>query len=450
MAETSLTPPVAPAAGFPDAGKHNADVASKLLKQDLINTPPEVQPASDALDALAEQFNKEKEAKESGAPPAVEPPKEGMTEAEKAEAEAKAKADADAAAKKETEKEEWREQAEKIFKDSPTLPAGAAPKSSEAFAAIKEKAVQEISARETELEKLRTEIAKLGEQLKNPVPPELTKELEDHRAWRAKLDVESDPKFKEFDKTISASREFIYAQLQKHPVITPEVIAEIKKHGGPDHVVMQKLFDAIKDPTTQRLIESKIADIEMQKYSKEQVIKATKDNVQQYMADREKQAKENVGQHNTITKQFLDPMLKELKWFAKKELDAKADEPTRKSAEEHNKFVDETNQQLTAAYQDDSPQMRAILLVGMAQLFNLQKVHANTQTELAAAKKALEEVTAKWEKVKGASTSRLRESAAPSTGTPKIKPAETINTRPADALDALAKQVMEERQAKGV
>jgi hypothetical protein len=104
---------------------------------------------------------------------------------------------------------------------------------------------------------------------------------------------------------------------------------------------------------------------------------------------------------------------------------------------------------MQAALQDDSPRMRATLITGVVQLFNLQRQHAKTVSELEAKTKALDDVTAKWEKVKASGRSRLPESsAAPGAAVQKPKAAD-VNTRPQDALDAIAKQVMEERARTG-
>lgn len=452
--------------GFVNPEKHNQGVAQQLLKQDLINAPAETGPAGDALDKLAAEAS-EKHGSEN--PPGIEkkvvpepkpdpdpkakakvdegtpPPKKADEGTPPPADEVKAKADAEAKAKSETEA---KESADKFFKDSPGLPPGSSPKASEAFSGIKIKAAQEISARETEIEKLKKEKAELEKKLENPVPPEVTTELEDHRKWRAKLDVEHDPKFKTFDKTVTEAQDFIYAQLKRSPVVTPEVLAEIKKHGGPENVNLGKLFESIQDPTMQRLVESKVADIEMAKYQKEQAIKLAKDNITQYVEDRRKQVATLHNSHTTATQQRMEPLLKQLEWTAEKAVDPKADEATRKAAEDHNQFVTTTKQQLAAALQDDSAEMRAILLVGMAQLFNVQRQNASMKTELDAAKKSLAEISEKYDKVKSSSTTRLRESGAPAGGVATVKPADQFNTHATDALDKLAKQVMEERAAK--
>src|SRR6185369_5758814 len=241
-----------------DATAHNAEVARKLAEQDAAGrtttaAPADLADSSSALDKLAEAQAKEKENPPEDAAPEVTPTTPEVTPEEKAKAdEAAAKAAADLKADQ--------ERAEAFFKDAPKLPPNASPKSSEAFNSIKIRAAKDISERDAEIEKLRKEIAERDEKLKNPLPPETEKEIKELREWRAKLDVDADPKFKEFDKGIEQTREFIYSQLLQNPNINPSLIDAIKKHGGPEMVKWDKIFDGLKDPTLQRIIESKIAD----------------------------------------------------------------------------------------------------------------------------------------------------------------------------------------------
>jgi len=416
----------------------NKQVAADLANQgaDHLPTPEDHAAAGDALDALAKGVIEKKEnpPEPAAAAAVVKEP----TAEEKAAAEAKAKIDAELSAA-----------AEKIFKDSPGLPPNASPKSAESFAAIKTKAAQDIVQRDAEIERLKKENAELTERTKQPIPDSVTKELEDHRNWRAKLDVDADPKFKAFDKTVEEAREFVYAQLKKSPVVTPAILDEIKKYGGPDKVNLSKLFEAIKDPTIQRLVESKVADIEQAHYNKEQAIKATKDNISQYLEERTKQTQAAMTQHNTATKARVQELSTALEWLKPKTAEANADDAAKKSVEEHNAFIADTQNQLAAALQDDSAEMRAILLIGMAQLFNLQREHKISTDRLATTEKELKETKEKWEKVKNSSISRLRESGATTTAAVQ-KPksiAEQTTLSAGDALDAIAKQVMEKKTA---
>lgn len=426
--------------------ENNAEVAAKLLNQDNLGKPSssdELAHTTDALDALVAKKGEEKKAEletpkpdEKPAPATPKPDEKPVAKTEPKSDEKPVTPAPDPTA------EAHKKRADELFKDSPSLPANASPKSNEAFSSVKLKAAQEISALEATVEKQKKEIADFQAKLKNPVPEEVTRELNDHRQWRAKLDVETDPKFKEFDKKVSEAQEFIYSQLRKSPAITPEVIEKIKSYGGPENVNLEKIFESMKDPTIQRMVESKVADIEMAKFGKEQAIKSTKENISQYLTERQKQWEESATAHNTATQTQLDQLTGKLEWLKEKPDDA-----------EHNKFVAEVQGHIKNGLQDDSPEMRAIMLAGMAQLLYLQRVHEGAKSNLESerksheeTKKLLTEATAKLDKFKNASVSRLRESAAPPGGRlPEAK--KDVDFRPASqALDDIAKQVVEERQ----
>lgn len=435
--------------GFPDVSKNNADVAAALIDQGKVSTTPDVNAETgDALDAILKQKTgtddaalKEKEDADAKAA-AEEAAKKAAENDPVKQAEAKAAADKIEADKK---------RADDIFKDSPSLPPNSSPKASEAFSTVKVRAAQEISAREQEIEKLKKEKQELETKLAAPVSDEITKELESLRAWRAKLDVDADPKFKEHEKTISTSQEFIYAQLRKSSVVTEEIVAEIKKHGGPENVNMTKLFEKIGDPTIQRLVESKVADIEMAKFNRDMAIKAAKENISGYMDERKKQWESAATQHNVDTEAVLKQHLPKLDYLNPKQIPAGADEATKKAVEAHNAFVKETTGYVQAALKDDSPDMRAVMIIGMAQLLHLKPQFASATARVTELEKQLKESQEKIEKLKGASVSRLRESAAPPGGKiPDTKPTdhEIFHGDARSSLDKIAQQVMQERERK--
>lgn len=464
MAETVIqTPVVVPV----DNAKTNADLAAKVAAQDIMGQSTAADPAADAGDALdqlakqAEEAAKKvaegKTAEDDAAAKAAEEAaaKEAADKAaaaaetpeEKAAKEAAATAAAEAASKGAASEEE---RAKALFKDAPSLPQGAAPKSSEAFATVKLIAAREIAKTESELLKVKDELAAIKKAAASPTTEQLEKEKElaELREWRGKLDVDFDPKFKEFDKTIDSAREFIYAQLQKSPVVTPEILAKIKQYGGPDKTNLSKVFEAMGDPTLQRVIESKVSDILHTRYNKEQAVQIAKQNFTEYAKGRENELNQSVTGHVTQTKAQLDTMLPNLSWFKEKEIAADATPDVKKSAEEHNKFVTELRPQIDAALADDSPTMRAILITGMAQLFNVQREKAKVDAQVKALTAERDAIQAKWDKVKNSGRTRLAESAANPNAvpTPAKKPDHTVPA--GDALDAIAKQVMEERERK--
>lgn len=429
----------------------NAETIARVKAQEGTPQPNplEQKAAGDALDSLL----KEAEAKEKaeGTPPVepkpeVTPKPEDADAATKAAAEAAKTADAEKAARDEELKK-----ADDIFKDAQGLPQGASVKSHEAFSSIKIKAAQEISKLNSELETLRKETATLRESGTRPTPEieQLKKEHEELKQWRAKMDVDFDPKFKEFDKETNDVREFIYAQLRKSSAITDKTIAEIKKFGGPDKIVMGPIFEAIKDPVTQRLVESKLADIELAKYKKEQAISQTKENVAQYMQAREQELAKTATATHEDTKKELDAMWNALDWTKPQTPKQGATEAEKKALENHNTFVTGMRKEIDAAMADNSPKMKATLLTAVAQLFNLQGVHDQLKTAHAALEKEATELRVYKTKIKDATRGRQQESQAAAAAASVAKPKDLFNTHAADGLDAIAKQVMAERAAKG-
>jgi len=428
--------------------KTNNDAAAAGLLRDQ-SMAPKADPLSiESLDALAEAKSKENadaaKAAEAAAP--IVEPKIDDEAAAAAAKEAAEKAEADKVAR-----EAELKKAEDLFKETPSLPPGASPKSSEAFASVKIKAAQEISRLQAELDAAKkiADDAKASAGKPTAEQEAKEKELEDLRQWRAKMDVDFDPKFKEFDKKVSAAHEFIYAQLRKSPACTEETIKQIKEYGGPDKCNLSKLFEAIQDPTLESIVKAQIGDIAKTRYERDQAVNGAKTNVSEYLKEREARIQEAVGGHRAATQAELNQFAGALTWLAEQKPDPKADAAKIAEIEDHNKFVTETRAQMAAALQDDSPRMRATLITGVVQLFNLQRQHAKLVAEKTVLAKSLEDVTAKWEKVKASGRSRLPESsAAPGAPAPQ-KPKTDVNARTSDVLDAIGKQIMDARAAAG-
>jgi hypothetical protein len=437
MAELATPQVAAPLPTAEEVKAANDAVARKVAGQDITGhsmSPVDTGVAGDALDNLAKQIS-EKNNSPDLAKPAVPDPTKSPDPANPVKV-----AVPDPAVKlpdpvPETVKE--------IFKNSPSLPPGVSPKSAEAFASVKETAFREILSRDQEIEKLKADIAKREEatKVKSPEQEATEKELQQLREFRAKMDVDFDPQFKAFDAKVEASRDFIYAQLRKSPVVTEEVIDTIKKFGGPDRANLSALFEAAKDPQLQRIVESQLAEIVKVQYEKDKVVLAAKENLTQYLSEREKSAKDSIMQHVQATSGALEKYLGALDWFKEKPA-------TEADAADHNKFVTELRSQLNEALSDNSAEMRAVLITGVAQYLNLQRTHKQVTAENETLKKENTELKDKWGKIKQASTSRLSESqASPNPAPPK--PDTQINTRTSDALDNLAQQVMAERQRVG-
>lgn len=444
---------------FPDANKNNDEVARKLAEQDqagrsTVADQKGIADASDALDALLKKAEADAKAKEGTQTPPAQTPPAQTPPADDAAAKAAAEAAAKAAAEKKAADDARAAdlaKADDIFKDVPALPQNASPKSVESFATVKIKAAQEISKLNAELEKARTQVAEFEKRSKQPAP-ELEakeKELTDLRAKLAKLDVTMDPKFTEFDKKAGDARELVYSLLKESPVVNQAIIDEIKKFGGPEKTNLSKLFEAMKDPALQKMVETKILDIKTANIEKERAVKATQDNVTEWMKERSKASSLEKEQRTASTRTELNGMLESLDWFKDQKPGDKATDAEKATIEASNKLVNSVRGELLAALEDDSPRMKAILLTGIAQLTRLQNVHEALKTEHEATKKQLTDAQALIEKIKQSSTSRLRESAAPVDGKLPQQKANIFTTPTTDALDTLAKQVTEAKRAAG-
>jgi hypothetical protein len=333
----------------------------------------------------------------------------------------------------------------------PTLPAGASPKSHEAFAAIKARAVQDLEARDKEIEALKVQVRERDEKLRSPVPKELADEVAELRKFRAKFDIEADPKFGEFDKAVNSAKEFVYDQLKKSPAITEDIIAAIKKHGGPEFVKMDKIFSAMQDPSLQRVIEIKLTEIESAKFAKQQAIKTAKDNVDSYLKERAEAFEKSVNSHTQATEAEFNALAPNLAWLEERKPDPKASDKDAdaKSVKEHNDFVAKVKGQLAEATHDDSPRMRAILLAGFAQLLNTQRALTSEKETSKSLKTQVEELTGKLTRFnKAGRLNKDDTGASPAAQTVTKREASPFNTNAGDALDAIKATIAQEQARK--
>lgn len=431
-----------------EIARRNEETLRKQQEQDISGQSaggPDNLDGGSALDALRNKLVEEK--KDEGAEAEAAAKEAAAKEAAAAAAappvvdDAAASAAAEAAAKKKAEDDAVAARADEIFKDAPGLAPNASERSGAAFKAVKIQAARDISRLEAEKAEVARKLQEAEDKLKNPIPPEVDQELKALREFRAKLDLEADPKFKVFDKDIQAANDFIYAQLKKSPVITDEIIADIKKYGGPENVNMEKILEAVKDPLIRRLVESKQAELAMIAHNKAKVIEENKSNIAKYVEDRDKEWQNAASAHNTRTKENLENFASKLEWLNPKQLDPKADEATRKAVEAHNAYAANMRKELDLAISDDSPEMRATLLIGMVNLFRLQSSHEALKAAHEKATKDLAAANEQLTKFKSASVSRLRDSGAPPAGSVQAaKPAVNFNESAAEAIDRMRKE----------
>jgi hypothetical protein len=204
---------------------------------------------------------------------------------------------------------------------------------------------------------------------------------------------------------------------------------------------MEPILESVDDPVIRRLVEAKLAESEMIRYEKDIAVDAAKNNVKEYMAAREQEMQAGGQHHTEETKQHLTGHLAKVSWLQPVLVDNKASKEDQKKAQDHNAYAAKINAELKGALQDDSPNMRATLLVGMAQLFRLQDVHEVVSKDYARAKKDLEQANETIKRLKTPAQSRLAGSAAPVAGVrPGAPPAVDFNESAKDAMQRMRKE----------
>jgi hypothetical protein len=331
--------------------------------------------------------------------------------------------------------------------DSFELPAHAKPKSAEAFGRLKQAARELTTALQKQLETERQAKTKLLADLEEarkavpPVPPETAKELEDLRKFRLSKDVESDPEFAKFDATLQANVGVIYKKLEASGVCSAEHIAKIKELGGPDAIDWEPIMAKLALPT-RRFIEATLVDNERLREQKSQALEAAQANAEGYTKQRtERDQQELSGAANKF--------LKDLTWTQDQEIPASATAEEKASLEQANQAARGARATLQQFMSDRSPSRFAELAVGTLIAHRLRSELVATQAKLAEATKGSaaqlaaltkerDQFKADLDKIKRAQLPRNRSDGV----TPPKPPQNAMDVSGAEALDALAKQVL--------
>lgn len=380
----------------------------------------ELSEGRDALDnLLVEQAPESEEAVELKQKREAQLTPEQKAEREKAEkefADAKAKEEADKKAKEEAEKAaaltpEQKAEKEKADKEAADkkakeeaaaktteefekveLPPHAKPATTESFAKVKMLAKQQITKLTVELQDREKQISELkSKQVEaGKLAPEVEKELTELRNFRLSVDVEANPEFKEYDATVTANEEAILKKL-KEVDVSENSIEKIKKLGVANvdwEPVLKEL-----PPIARRFIETKLVANEDARAEKESAIAEAKKNAAEYLKSVEEKSGRSAEARKAATENHFKEISSKVEWFKKIEPPAGVSEDDKKKILAHNEFIDGLNKEVAEAIADDSPEMRAILTLGYAQMLRLQKeVPFIKSTHEAEKKKLTEEI----------------------------------------------------------
>jgi hypothetical protein len=317
--------------------------------------------------------------------------------------------------------------------DGVQLPPHTSEKASVSFNLVKQKAKEQIEARDQEIETLKT---KLGEFEKSEVvTPEEKAELQELRKLRASLEIEKDPAItKEFSQRIAENESEIYAKLTEAGMTTAQ-IDTLKKMGGPGKLSNWDAIYAHLSPSQKRVVDSRLTENERLEKDKARKIQEAKADVDRFIEERS--PKVVVERESKVIEKSANDMLGQLGWAAKQDVPKDATPEQRKAVEAANKYAAEQIKVLEGLLVDRSPENHATLAIGTIQALYFRKQLDSQTAQIAELRKANEELTGKLGRIRkaGAST-RTSAPAKP------LKPATDIfDTTAEDAIDALRQQV---------
>lgn len=344
-------------------------------------------------------------------------------------------------AKPEDKKDEPKPEPDEL--DKVELPQNPKPKTGEAFSEVKRVAREKISLLVTKTKELEVKVAELESKTKDGgLTPELKTELEELRGFRAKMDVEADPAFKTYDTKATEVTESIYAKLLAGGATQP-VIDKIKALGGINEVSWEPILKNLPEQI-RRSVEAKLVEVEDLGERKAKALKEAKENAGKYLAEKQQQTSQ---QREISTKKALaygEKLLSETEWMKPKQVPSGATPAEKTKIEEHNKFLKDASLAVAEAAKDDSPEMRAALGLGVAELLKVRRDFAehksSSDAQIKELTKNLKEAQDLLEKIKKGSTQRLRNTSASDDTAPK---GAKVLESGAEAIDRMAREAAE-------
>jgi len=328
--------------------------------------------------------------------------------------------------------------------DAVQLPPHTKSEVAQSFDTLKKTSRERVAAAQKERDELSAKVKEL--ETRPAVDPKLEAELKELREFRQKMDVEADPTFKEYVEEVNANDDLIWKKL-KEAGANDEVLGKMKAIGTKEldwEVVLEKL-----PPVARRYIENKLAVNEDLNDRRARAIEDAKKNASEFLSERQKQSAQDELAHYSKAEDHFNKVSVQLPWFKLQKPDATTTAEQKAAMEAENKFFLHVQDHVAKILKDPSPEMRAVVAVGYAQMLRLQEEIPALQAEHESEKKTLTDKITALEaqvkekdefiaRVKGASRTSLRDGGAPPNTGAATQP--TFNEPGAVAIDRLRAQ----------
>ncbi|NBW10611.1 MAG: hypothetical protein EBR82_21560 [Caulobacteraceae bacterium] len=283
--------------------------------------------------------------------------------------------------------------------DAVKLRSDASQKTKDTFANLKEISSARIKEKNEEIARIKAEQqaaieaakqAAIEEAKKQAVLPEdLQKEIDELRQLRARVDVESDPKFKEqFDSKKDSNYEAIYKELALYGLKESE-LKVLRKIGESEKIENITEMAEKLPPASRMRIEAKLFDNLNLSDARDKALKDARDRAQQIWQEREGQTKAQLETAKAEREKAVSSF-KSHEIFKKSEIPANTPPEQRKKLEASNQHREKLQKLYDEVVNDDTPMAKAEAAFGLVLAHQFKSELDVTKSELAAAKKELE------------------------------------------------------------
>lgn len=334
--------------------------------------------------------------------------------------------------------------------DEIPLPKDTKQTTAASFEAAKSKtreARAERDAARKEAEELKARLADVEAKAKAAPPPEVLKEVEDLRKWRASVDINVAPEVKAFDSRTATAENVILSTLKSK--MTEEQMKQVKEIGV-TNLNWAPILDRL-DIKSRAVIATKLGEIESVGVEKQAFIEKAKANLDEYLATRDEHSTTSLKKeaHEMVT--AAAEVLREETWFHQKQVPATATEEEKKAIESHNAFAKDAQETFKEALADRSPKMKAICAVGFIKAMQLTNVIRDLEAKVKEAETAREAAQKELTEIEksastGAKPSKVAQEEARTTkgSSQEIATGGRLKTA-GEALDELYQQAMSTR-----
>jgi hypothetical protein len=321
--------------------------------------------------------------------------------------------------------------------DKVKLPPHTSQKAADSFNLIKQKAKEQVAAKENEIAELKTKLSEF--ETKATVTPEEKSELEELRKFRASVEIEKDPKFREeFTSKITENNSTIYKVLQDAGM-KEEQIETIKKFGGPTKLTnWDDIYEHLSS-SQKRIVDGRLNDNDRLERDQKLKLEAAKQDVDKYLEQRDVSSKTRIEQESKAIQDNANEMLQQIDWAVRQDIPKDATPEQKKKIEEQNKYIETQIDTLKQLLVDRSPANHATLAVGTIQALHFRKQLDSQKGELETLRQQNKELSTKLQKIRKSGASAHKGSAPQQ----RVKPVDVdpFNQSAEDALDALRSEV---------